>query len=151
MVNSANAFVATIPIIFVNVADHGPHKYRANDGQQVACRILKAGAAALGLHEIDAPVHNTSELESVIAAQAGAPNGGLVVMPDTFTSSNREAIASLVARFGLPTVYPFRFFAEAGGLLSYRSDTADNFRRAATYVDHVLKGEKPAELPVQLP
>jgi putative tryptophan/tyrosine transport system substrate-binding protein len=112
---------------------------------------FKAGAVSLGLEEIDAPVHNTSELETVIAAQAGAPNGGLVVMPDTFTSSNRVAITSLAARYRLPTIYPFRFFAEAGGLLSYGNDTADNFRRAATYVDHVLKGENPAELPVQLP
>jgi putative tryptophan/tyrosine transport system substrate-binding protein len=112
---------------------------------------FKAGAASIGLQAIDAPVRNTSEIESVIAEQARIPNGGLVVMPDTFMSSNRVPITSLAARYHLPTIYPFRFFAEAGGLLSYGNDTADNFRRAATYVNQVLKGENPAELPVQLP
>ena len=112
---------------------------------------FKSGAASLGLQEIDAPVHNTSELESVIAAQGGVPNGGLVVMPDTFTSSNlaRRLHRWLHATACPPS--PFRFFTEAGGLLSYGSDTADNFRRAATYADHILKGKKPAELPVQVP
>ena len=90
-----------------------------------------------------------SEFETVIAAQAREPNGGLIVMPDTFTVAYRVEITSLAARYRLPAIYPFRLFAEVGGLLSYGVDLTDNFRRAATYVDRILKGEKPAELPVQ--
>jgi putative ABC transport system substrate-binding protein len=90
-------------------------------------------------------------LETVIAAQAREPNSGLIVMPDSFTDAHRVEITSLAARYRLPAVYPFRFFAEVGGLLSYGVDRTDNFRRAATYVDRILKGEKPAELPVQAP
>jgi putative ABC transport system substrate-binding protein len=94
---------------------------------------------------------DTSELESVIAAQAQEPNGGLIVMPDTFTTGHRLEITSLAARHRIPVVYPYRVFAETGGLLSYGDDLTDNFRRAASYVDRILKGEKPAELPVQAP
>ena len=72
-------------------------------------------------------------------------------MPDTFTSVHRVEITSLAARYRLPAVYPFRFFAELGGLLSYGNDLLDNYRRAATYADRILKGEKPSELPVQAP
>ena len=103
------------------------------------------------MEAIAAPVHDTSELESVVAAQAREPNGGLIVMPDTFTTAHRAEITSLAARYRLPAVYPFRFFAELGGLLSYGIDLLDNFRRAATYADRILKGEKPSELPVQAP
>jgi len=100
---------------------------------------------------IVAPIHDTSELESVIAAQAREPNGGLIVMPDTFTTEHRSEITALAARYRLPAVYPYGVFAEVGGLLSYGDDLTDNFRRAASYVDRILKGEKPAELPVQAP
>jgi putative ABC transport system substrate-binding protein len=112
---------------------------------------FEAAAASLALEMIAAPVRDISRLESAIAAQARAPNGGLVVMQDTFTSNHRADITSLAARYRLPAVYPFRMFAEAGGLLSYGNDPEDDFRRAATYVDRVLKGAKPSELPVQAP
>jgi ABC transporter substrate binding protein len=79
------------------------------------------------------------------------PGGGLVVMTDTFTSAYRAEITSLAARYRLPSVYPYRFFAEIGGLLSYGNDLVDNFRRAAIYADRILKGAKPADLPVQAP
>jgi putative tryptophan/tyrosine transport system substrate-binding protein len=82
---------------------------------------------------------------------AREPNGGLVVMTDTFTSVHRVEITALAARYRLPAVYPFRFFTELGGLLSYGVDLPDNFRRAAAYADRILKGEKPADLPVQAP
>ena len=72
-------------------------------------------------------------------------------MPDTFTGIHREQIVSLGARYRLPTVYPFRWFADIGGLLSYGIDSDDMFRRAASYVDRILKGAKPADLPVQAP
>jgi ABC-type uncharacterized transport system substrate-binding protein len=112
---------------------------------------FKDAAASFAVQAIVAPVHNTVELESVIAAQAQEPNGGLIVMPDTFTTGHRLEITSLAARYRLPVVYPYRVFAETGGLLSYGDDLTDNFRRAASYVDRILKGEKPAELPVQAP
>ena len=72
-------------------------------------------------------------------------------MPDSFTNAHRVEITSLAARYRLPAVYPYRLFAEVGGLLSYGIDMRDNFRRTATYVDRILKGEKPGELPVQAP
>jgi ABC-type uncharacterized transport system substrate-binding protein len=112
---------------------------------------FKAAAASFVVEAILAPVHDTSELESVIAAQAREPNTGLFVMPDAFTITYRAEITSLAARYGLPAVYAFRFFAEVGGLLSYGEDLTDNFRRAATYADRILKGEKPSEFPVQAP
>ncbi len=112
---------------------------------------FKAAAPSFAVEAIAAPARDTSELESVIAAQVREPNGGLIVMPDSFTDANREEITSLAARYHLPAVYAYRFFTERGGLLSYGADLSDNFRRAADYVDRVLKGEKPADLPVQAP
>jgi putative tryptophan/tyrosine transport system substrate-binding protein len=112
---------------------------------------FKAAAATFAVEAISAPVHDGSELDSVIAAQAREANSGLIAMPDTFTITYRAEITSLAARYHLPAVYPYRFFAEVGGLLSYGVDETDNFRRAATYVDRILKGAKPSELPVQAP
>jgi putative ABC transport system substrate-binding protein len=112
---------------------------------------FKAAAAAFAVDAIAAPVRDGSELDSVISAQAREPNSGLIAMPDSFTDAHRIEITSLAARYRLPTVYPYRFFAEVGGLLSYGVDQIDNWRRAAGYVDRILKGEKPADLPVQAP
>ena len=112
---------------------------------------VKAAAASLGVEAIAAPVHDTSELEPVVAAQAREPNSGLIVIPDAFTIGHRAEVTSLAARYQLPAVYPYRQFAELGGLLSYGFDRLDNWRRAAGYVDRILKGEKPADLPVQAP
>jgi putative ABC transport system substrate-binding protein len=112
---------------------------------------FKAAAASLAVEAVAAPVLDKSQLESALAAQAREPNGGLIVMTDSFTAAHRVEITSLAARYRLPAVYPFRFFAELGGLLSYGNDYVDNFRRAATYVDRILKGANPSELPVQAP
>jgi putative ABC transport system substrate-binding protein len=112
---------------------------------------FKAAAASFAVEAIAAPVRDRSELEAVIAAQARAPNGGLIVMPDTFTDVHRVEITSLAARYRLPAVYPYRQFTAVGGLLFYGDDLIDNFRRAPTYVDRILKGAKPSELPVQAP
>ena len=97
------------------------------------------------------PVREAPELESVVAAHAREPNSGLLVMPDSFMNVHSADIVSLATRHRLPAVYPFHFFAEGGGLLSYGNDLFDSFRRAAGYVDRILKGEKPADLPVQAP
>jgi ABC-type uncharacterized transport system substrate-binding protein len=136
-----------------------PRVARGRDALQSAsgeiCRILakpfKAAAASIAMEAIAAPVHDMSELESVVAAQAREPNGGLIVMPDSFTDAHRVEITSLAARYRLPAVYAHRFFAVLGGLLCYGVDQKDNFRRAATYADRILKGDKPADLPVQAP
>ncbi|MGH8512484.1 MAG: ABC transporter substrate-binding protein [Gammaproteobacteria bacterium] len=112
---------------------------------------FKVAAPSFAMEAIAAPVRDTSELESVIAAQARTPNGGLLVMTDSFLVTHRAEITSLAARYRLPAVYPYRFFAELGGLLSYGNDVVDNFRRAATYADRILNGTKPSELPVQAP
>jgi putative ABC transport system substrate-binding protein len=112
---------------------------------------FRAAGAALAVETISAPVRNESELDSVIAAQAREPNSGLVVMPDSFLIAHRLETISLAARYRLPAIYPYRLFAEVGGLLSYGVEQTDNFRRAAIYVDRILKGEKPSELPVQAP
>src|SRR5436190_3388700 len=112
---------------------------------------FKAAASSFAMEAIAAPVRDTSELESVVAAQARAPNGGLLVMTDSFLVTHRAEITSLAARYRLPALYPYRFFAELGGLLSYGNDGVDNFRRSASYADRILKGAKPSELPVQAP
>jgi putative ABC transport system substrate-binding protein len=100
---------------------------------------------------IVAPIHNRTELEAAIAAMAREPNGGLIVMPDPFMRAHRNEITSLAARYHVPAVYPYRYYTEVGGLLSYGNDQFDNFRRAATYADRILKGAKPGDLPVQAP
>jgi putative ABC transport system substrate-binding protein len=112
---------------------------------------FKAAAPTFAVEAIAVSVHDPSELESVVTAHAREPNRGLIVMPDNFMTAHRAEIISLAARYRLPAVYPFRYFTELGGLLSYGNDPLDNFRRAAAYVDRILKGEKPADLPVQAP
>ena len=112
---------------------------------------FKAAASSFAVEAIVAPVHDTSELESVIAAEAREPNSGLFVMADAFTITYRVEVTSLAARYRLPAVYGYRLFTDVGGLLSYGEDWTDNFRRSATYADRILKGEKPSELPVQGP
>ena len=112
---------------------------------------FQAAASSFGVEAIAAPVHDRSDLEAVIAAHAREPNGGLIVMPDTFLIAHRAEVTSLAARHRRPAVYPYRLFTKVGGLLSYGNDSVDNYRRAAGYADRILKGEKPADLPVQAP
>jgi putative ABC transport system substrate-binding protein len=112
---------------------------------------FKSTAASFAVKAIAAPVHDTFEIESVVAARAREPNGGLIVMPDAFLFTQRAEVTSLAARYHLPAVYPQRVFAEVGGLLAYGNDRRDHYRRAATYADRLLKGEKASELPVQAP
>ncbi|KRQ17729.1 ABC transporter substrate binding protein [Bradyrhizobium manausense] len=97
------------------------------------------------------PVRDAAGIEQAIAAIAGEPGGGLVVMPDIFNGIHRELIVSTAAGDRVPAIYAFRFFASGGGLMSYGVDILDLYRRAAFYVDHVLRGSQIADLPVQLP
>jgi len=112
---------------------------------------FRAAAATLGIEPIAAAVHDLVELNAVMAAHAQQPNTGLIAMPDGFTTSNAKEIASIALRYKLPSVSSALISARQGGLLSYGNDIADNYRRAAVYVDRIFKGEKPSELPVQFP
>jgi len=112
---------------------------------------FKAAAASLDLEGFPAPIHAESEFESLFAAQAQSSDTGLVLIPDGFLNVHRVKITSLAAQYRLPAVYPWRYFAELGGLLSYGADQLDQFRLAAGYVARILKGEKPSDLPVQAP
>jgi putative tryptophan/tyrosine transport system substrate-binding protein len=112
---------------------------------------FKAAARSFKAVPIEAPIHNVAEIETVITSLGREPGGGLVVMPDTFVESHRAHIILLAARNNVPTAYPDSVWAREGGLLSYGPDRRDIFRRSATYVDRILRGAKPSELPVQLP
>ena len=112
---------------------------------------IQAAASSYALQLSAAPVHGKDEIDGVIAAQARDPGGGLIVMPDVFNDVNRELIIALAARYSVPTIYYNRFFSEPGGLISYGDVRSEQFRLAAGYIDRVLKGEKPADLPVQVP
>jgi putative tryptophan/tyrosine transport system substrate-binding protein len=111
---------------------------------------LEAGAQLLKVELITARVHNDAEIEQVITSLGGEP-GGLIVVPDGFMVVHRAPIISLAARYNVPAVYWQSLFAKDGGLLSYGADYSDLFRRAAPYVDRILRGTKPSDLPVQLP
>jgi putative tryptophan/tyrosine transport system substrate-binding protein len=112
---------------------------------------VQAAASTAGVAVNATPVHAKEEIEGVIAAQAGDEGGGLIVMPDPFNAANREHITLLAARYRVPTMYYRREYVEAGGLISYASDFAEQFPQAAGYVDRILKGAKPEDLPVQAP
>lgn len=114
-------------------------------------RPFRTAAAAFGLEAISAPVHSTSDIESIMTVQAREGNGGLVLLPDGFLNVHRNEIVALAARYRLPAVYPWPFYPRVGGLMSYGSDQRDLFRLSATYVDRILKGEKTSDLPVQAP
>jgi len=111
----------------------------------------KAAAPALNVELIALPVHNRAEIESGVTAFATKPDSGLIIAPHAVTLGNRELLATLAARYRLPAIYSDRYFADSGGLIAFGNNTADLFQRAASYVDLILKGAKPAELPVQLP
>ena len=96
-------------------------------------------------------VRQTTDIEAAIADLAREPGGGLIVPPDNFSSVHRTLIFALAARHRVPAVYPFRFMAREGGLVSYGVDLGETFPRAAEYIDRILKGTKPADLPVQAP
>jgi putative tryptophan/tyrosine transport system substrate-binding protein len=112
---------------------------------------FEAAARSLKVVQIIAPVHSDAEIEAATIALGREPRGGLVVMPDAFTYTHYAPIISAAARNNVPAVYPQPGFARDGGLLSYGSNQVDPFRRAATYVDRILRGSKPGDLPVQFP
>jgi putative tryptophan/tyrosine transport system substrate-binding protein len=115
-------------------------------------RAAQAAASSLGIEVVLGPIGNEqAEIERVFEAFARTLNGGLLLPPDTNTITHRDLLIALAARHRLPAVYSDRLFVVAGGLMCYSTDRADQFRAAATYVDRILRGAKPAELPVQVP
>ena len=112
---------------------------------------FEAAAGSLKVAPIMAPVHDDVEIEKAFTALGREPGGGLVVMPDVFTSAHRAQIILAAARNNVPVVYALSFFPRYGGLLSYGPDPVDIYRRSASYVDRILRGAKPGDLPVQFP
>jgi len=112
---------------------------------------IEAAATSFAVKPIRVPVQDATDIERAIEAFAREVNGSVIVLPSPVTELHRNVIVALVARYRLPTIYPYRYFTAAGGLMSYGVDVVDIYRRAALYVDQVLKGAKPADLPVQQP
>jgi putative tryptophan/tyrosine transport system substrate-binding protein len=114
---------------------------------------IQNAASSMAVQLIDAPFHAKDEIEGIIAAQARNPGGGLIVMPDAFffNVTNRDLIIALAARHGVPAIYWDRLFIVSGGLIAYSADFAEELREAAGYIDRILKGAKPADLPIQQP
>src|SRR5262249_53686979 len=112
---------------------------------------IQAGASSFTLQASAAPVHAQDEIEGVIAALAGNPGAGIIAMPDLFNTINRDVIIAAAARYRIPAIYFVRSFADSGGLISYGPDFAEQYPRAAGYIDRILKGEKPGGLPIQMP
>jgi putative ABC transport system substrate-binding protein len=112
---------------------------------------IQSVAPSLGVEVSPVNVHDVDEIERAVTAFARSPNGGIIVTGSPLTTFHRDLIVTLAARQRLPAVFPYRFFVTGGGLISYGTDTVDQYRLAAGYIDRILKGEKPADLPVQAP
>ena len=113
--------------------------------------LITTAAQKFSVEVTSGAVRNASEMETAIAQLGAQPGGGLLVMPDASNAVHREVILALAARFRVPAIFYRRYFSASGGLISYGVDDVDLYRRAATYVDRILKGARPAELPVQAP
>jgi putative ABC transport system substrate-binding protein len=113
--------------------------------------VIQAAASPFGVELSPIEPRDPAEVERDISAFAGSPNSGMIVTVSAAATIHRELIITLAARHRLPAIYPYRFYVAAGGLISYGPDLVDQYRRAAGYVDRILKGEKPADMPVQAP
>jgi putative ABC transport system substrate-binding protein len=117
----------------------------------LAMHTFTESAKEFHVTPIVAQVQSSADIETVMADLGSTPSSALIVMPGNFTTLYRQLIISLAARLRIPALYPYRYFTDEGGLLSYGVDVLDLFRRAPDYVDRILQGAKPAELPVQAP
>jgi len=111
--------------------------------------VTKAGAPSFQVQLSDYPVRDAAEIERAVATVADKPNSGLVILPGPAPSVRHKLVVALVNKHRLPAVYPFRYWVTSGGLAFYGIDNIELYRQAATYVNRILKGEKPADLPVQ--
>jgi putative tryptophan/tyrosine transport system substrate-binding protein len=121
------------------------------DGGKFFSRPFIASATKLKVRPITAEIHERSEIENAVMELGRESGSGLILVPDNFMSVHRDLIISLTTQLRIPAIYPYRYFAEAGGLVSYGVDAIDQFRRASEYVSRILRGAKPADLPVQAP
>jgi len=121
-----------------------------NFGQTPFLQAIEGAAPSFGIQATRTEVRNAAEIERAMNAFAQQPNGALLLVPNAVTILHRDLIAALAARLRLPTVCPYRFFATSGGFISYGANLPDHYRQAASYVDRILNGEKPSDLPVQL-
>ncbi len=112
-------------------------------------RAIEAVATSTAVKVTTALVHDVVEIEAAFGAHALEKGGGLIIMTDAFTSVHRREIIKAATQFGLPAIYPYRYYAADGGLVSYEIDQVEQFRGTAVYIDRILKGEKPGDLPVQ--
>jgi putative ABC transport system substrate-binding protein len=112
---------------------------------------INAVSASLAVDAITTPIKDATDIERAIAAFAQEPNGGLLLPGDTTTIVHTELVVAMGAKHRLPAIYTYSFWAVRGGLMSYGIDSIDQYQRAASYVDRILRGEKPADLPVQFP
>jgi putative ABC transport system substrate-binding protein len=125
--------------------------FNPNTAPLFYARAVETAAPLLSVKPFAAEVHDADEMERVIEQFARASDGALLVLPDLFTATNRQSIVAIAARHRLPAVYPARYFAASGGLMSYGIELLETYRLAASYVDRILKGERPNDLPVQQP
>jgi len=114
-------------------------------------RVAEAASTSLGMTVTAAGVRDAADIERVLMEFAREPNGGLIVTPSPLTATKRDLIIAVAARLGLPAIYSFRFYVASGGLVSYGIDQLETVREVASYVDRILRGANPGELPVQLP
>ena len=113
--------------------------------------VIQAAASSPAVELSPINAGDPADIERAVAAFAREPNGGLIVVVSSWATVHRDLIIALAAKHRLPAIYPYRYFVASGGLVSYGPDLIDQYRRAAGYVDRILKGEKPADLPVQAP
>ena len=136
------------------IAPHLPHAALIADPRRTPydyfVRSAKSIAPSLAIELVPSPVENAADIQRAIESSAHEPNGGLVLLPGT-PIEHRDLVVGLAARHRLPAVYYYRFFVTAGGLMSYATDLVDQYRQAAPYVDRILRGTNPAELPVEAP
>ena len=119
---------------------------------EIFLRAAQAAASSLAIEVVFSPIENTAaDIERAIEVFARTPNGGLLLPPDSSTVVHRDVVIAFAARHKLPAVYSDRPFVAAGGLMCYSTNRADQFRQSASYIDRILRGAKPAELPVQVP
>jgi putative ABC transport system substrate-binding protein len=112
---------------------------------------MEAAAQRMGIHPFNQPIQDIPDAERVLARLAGESRTGLIVLLDSFTLRNRDALIAIINKYRLPVIFADRYFAESGGLISYGVDRVDQFRQAATYINRIFKGASPGDLPVQLP
>ena len=130
---------------------YNPQSAAQGAGSGIYLRSFETVASALAVHSAALPVRDAAEMERSLAAFSAEPNGGLLVPPDIFNTTHREQIVSLAARHRLPAVYPYRYYVMGGGLISYGVELLELWRRAAEYVDRILKGAQPGDLPITQP